>query len=155
MNRGFQIVQKPIGLEGWIKGSAGCRSIAIPDCSYAPPSSARWRRRANDPRLSRRPTEGRPVSSKRRLGRQSLPSEAPQAIRPTPLPAPRWPACDPRDGRPLSLRPLNASGDSGWAYPPPANFPPPGASFKAPTSRLPAVPAACSTVHYPTSPRLH
>jgi len=107
----------------------------------------------NDQRLSRRPTEGRPVGSKRRLGCQLPSPEAPQVIRPTPPPAHRRPACYPQDGKSLSLRLPDASGDSGWAYPPPANFPPPGASFKAPTSRLPAVPAACSAARYPASPR--
>ena len=70
-----------------------------------------------------------------------FPTSPPLAIRPA------------QDGKPLSLRPLNSSGDSGWVYPPPAGFSPPGVSSDAPTSRRPAVPAACFTARYPTSPR--
>jgi hypothetical protein len=64
-------------------------------------------------------------------------------IRPSgPLPhqPPAGPSAPRRTEDPLSLRPLNSSGDSGGAYPPPAGFSPPGVSSDAPTSRRPARP---------------
>ena len=108
---------------------------------------------ANDQRLSRRPTEGRPVGSKRRLGRQPLPPEAHPAIRPTPPPAPRWPA-RPAQGRKTS-HPSSAEFQRGLrlGLPTACGFPAAwGIAKSADRPDGPPVPAVCFTVRYPTSP---
>ena len=108
---------------------------------------------ANDPRLSRRPTEGRPVGSKRRLGRQPPSPEALQAIRPTPLPTPATLPTILRTGNPSAFGFLIRTGT------------PVGSTHRLRTSHRrghhpkrrrpdgPPVPRACPTARYPTSPR--
>jgi hypothetical protein len=111
----------------------------------------------NDQRLSRRPTEGRPAGSKRRLGRQL----------PSPKNAPGYPARSP------TSPPLACLPGTGWKTPQPSIAgcrrglrrgllrSPPACGLpaawgipQAPTSRRPAVPAACSTARSSTGPRL-
>ncbi len=75
--------------------------------------------RPNEMRLSRRPTEGRPVGSKRRLGRPAaLPANPPAPARSSP-PATTHPSSRPPRENRRSLLPPPFPPRAGWAFPHP------------------------------------
>jgi len=107
----------------------------------------------NDRRLSRRPTEGRPVGSKRGLGRHSLFQKRPRLPGPLPHQPPAGPPAPPGTKDPSAFHRWMPAGTPVWSPPlpasprPPADFPPPGASPKrrrpdGPPSPPPAPPPA-------------